>query len=74
MEVLNSVYRQPIDWTETKFIQKNRAIFTIIDLSMENCDPPNLTGKCTDEECAAGIEYLLGASFSKYHMLVSDMP
>ena len=74
MEVMNSVYKHPIDWTETKFIQKNRAIFTIIDNSMECEDPPNLNGRCTDEECAAGIEYLLGSSFSKYHVVASDLP
>ena len=74
LEVLNSVYKHPIDWTETKFIQKNRAIFTIIDMGMENEEPPNINGRCTDEECAAGLEYLLGSSFSKYHMLASDVP
>ena len=74
-ELISELRMSPPDWSKTKFIIKYRDIFTLIDIAMADLVIPEVkVYSCTEDECAAGISYLLDIQFAKYHMKVTDIP
>ena len=74
-EVLTALGSTPHDWSSTNFIIKYRDIFSATDNALKALYIPNgVIEKYADDQCAAGITYLLGLSFTRYHTVAKDVP
>ena len=74
-EVLTALGSTPHDWSTTNFIIKYRDIFSTTDNALKALSTPiGIIEKYEDDQCAAGITYLLGLSFTRYHTGAKDVP
>ena len=73
--VISALTETPHDWSDTNFIIKYRDIFSMIDKAIKDVYiPQGIIEKYTDDQCAAGITYLLGKLFDRYHSVIQGSP
>ena len=74
-ELITALETTPHDWSTCLFIMKYRDIFSIVDSALKgDYLPYSIVSTCTDDECAAGITYMLDFPFARYHSKVKDIP